>query len=141
MTARTAPAPATIDAPAYPSESAIRLIAVWHYGNDYRETEATAYGTAAALESLKLDMPAPWQNHAVYALGRPNDVHAMRVYDVWSWYRLVQVWARDTRPAREIIDAAIAADNDDRARWGELRRRCALSRAAHYAPDIAAILA
>lgn len=134
--------PAPIDTPAYPGNSPVRIVAVWHHGNDYLTREVVAHDTRAGLAAILPDddMPAEWREHANYALGRPNDVHRIPVYDLWSWWRIVQVWAYDTRPAREILGAALRDDDTDRAQWHGLTRNCALSRAAHYSPAIAAIL-
>lgn len=109
---RQIPHPDAIDTPAYPGNSAIRLIAHWHYGHDSRYTEVIAHSTEAALRHLIPDMPDAKVEDAKRKLGRPNDVFSGFPYGGWSWYWLVQVWAWDDRPAAEVVAAqqARAAD-------------------------------
>lgn len=133
------PATPVIDTPAYAGQSPVRIIMEWHNGDDYRITEICAYSTRTALEYLLAGYytPASVIDHMVGALGRPNDAHTVREYDLWSWARIYQVWARDTAPARDVI----AAEREHEATRGALSRGCALSRAAHYAPEYARVVA
>jgi hypothetical protein len=129
----------TIDSPAFVGNSARRVIVEWHCGSDYRVTECQAYSTRAALEHLLAPYSPPETviAHMVSAIATPNDAWHVRCYDLWSWVRVYQVWARDTRPASEVI----ASEREQDAAYDGFGRRCALSRAAHYAPDYAAVLA
>jgi len=119
------PLPVVESSPRAAHGSDVRVVAVWHYGNDTRTVDVVACDAVDALRGVDPRMPITTISGM---LGRPNDAHhALRVD--WSWWTICQVWARDTRPAREIV---ADARRHDRTPPGQEMRAYAYPRSCGY---------